>query len=489
METQTRFPPDQHPRWFDTSLWVGLAAVASILLLATTSQITQEVAVIPFLWVLPLTIYLLSFILAFSGERWYSRQVYLPLLFVTTILVGWALGRSEDIGIGFQIGVYSLELFFVCMVCHGELYRLRPHPTRLTLFYLLVSLGGAIGGIFITFLAPLLFKAYWELPLGICFAWLLFLFATLRRKETKKRSVFVFNNVLLLSALFFSGARASQFIKSDISGSLLLERNFYGVVRVKSLGEKGSLSQRYALVHGITIHGFQYTDVIKRDTPTAYFGETGGGGLAILNHPKRGEEMRVGILGLGIGTLAAYGEPGDIYRFYEINPQVIDIAQGQGGYFSYLSDSLAKIEIVLGDARLSLEEELASAGSQNYDVLVLDVFSSDSIPVHLLDWEAFDLYLKHLAPDGILAVHISNRHLDLTPVVWTLANSFGLERVVIADRGNNESVFPSLWILLASDPALLSSPAIISRSSNMDGFISPVRLWTDDYSNLIQILK
>jgi hypothetical protein len=380
-------------------------------------------------------------------------------------------------------------LFFVCMVCHGELYRLRPHPTRLTLFYLLVSLGGAIGGIFITFLAPLLFKAYWELPLGICFAWLLFLFATLRRKETKKRSIFVFNSVLLLSALFFSGARASQFIKSDISGSLLLERNFYGVVRVKSLGEKGSLSQRYALVHGITIHGFQYTDVIKRDTPTAYFGETGGGGLAILNHPKRGEEMRVGILGLGIGTLAAYGEPGDIYRFYEINPQVIDIAQGQGGYFSYLSDSLAKIEIVLGDARLSLEEELASAGSQNYDVLVLDVFSSDSIPVHLLDWEAFDLYLKHLAPAGILAVHISNRHLDLTPVVWTLADSFGLERVVIADLGNNESIFPSLWILLARDPTLLSSPAIISRSSNMDNFISPVRLWTDDYSNLIQILK
>ncbi|MBI4730759.1 MAG: fused MFS/spermidine synthase, partial [Chloroflexi bacterium] len=367
--------------------------------------------------------------------------------------------------------------------------RLRPHPARLTAFYLLVSVGGALGGIFINFAAPLLFKGYWELPLGFALTWLLFSLVALRHSETGRPWLFVVNRVLLLSVLVFSRVRAFQIIQSDVNGSLLLERSFYGVVRVKTLGEAGWPSQRYALVHGLTIHGFQYVDATKRDLPTAYYSEMGGGGLAILNHPRRGQGMRVGVLGLGIGTLAAYGQEGDIFRFYEINPQVVALAEGQDGYFSYLQDSQAEIEVVQGDARLSLDDELASGNLQNYDVLVLDVFSSDSIPVHLLNREAFDLYLQHLAPDGILAVHISNRHLDLTPVVWTLADYFSLERVVIADPGNYESVFPSLWVLLVRDPALLFNPEIAARAKNMDEFVSPVRLWTDDYSNLIQILK
>ncbi len=488
-ESVTYSSKGARPNWRDMTLWVSLAAAASILLLATTSHITQEVAVIPFLWVLPLTIYLLSFILAFSGEGWYSRRLFLGLFFAATLLVGWALGRADDIGIALQIGIYSLALFIACMVCHGELYRLRPHPERLTSFYLLVSVGGAIGGTFITFAAPVLFRGYWELPLGFALAWLLFFLVALRRPEVMQRWLFVASNVILLSALVFSSVRASQFIQSDIKGSLLLERNFYGVVRVKALGAQGWPSQRYALVHGVTIHGFQYVNEAKRALPTAYFGETSGGGLAILNHPKRGNGMRVGVLGLGIGTLAAYGQPGDVYRFYEINPLVIDLAEGQGGYFSYLPDSQAKIEIVLGDARLSLEEELAFVGSQEYDVLVLDVFSSDSIPVHLLDREAFDLYLQHLASDGILAIHISNRHLDLVPVVWSLADYFSLSRVVIADPGNYEETSPSLWVLLVRLPTLLVDPEIASRARYMEDYVFHIRLWTDDYSNLIQILK
>lgn len=476
-------------RLFDAVLWIGLAATASIMLLATTSQITQEVAVMPFLWVVPLAIYLVTFILAFSGERWYSRQFFLPLFFIATIFTGWVLGRSENVGMGTQIAIYSIELFAICMVCHGELYRLRPDPIHLTKFYLLVSVGGAFGGIFITFIAPYAFKAYWELPLGITLGWLLFILVSNYRKEGKRRILFILNHVLLLSAFLFSFVRTFQYIESDMKSSLLIERNFYGVVRVKSLGDEGWSSQRYALVHGVTIHGFQYLLEEKRYFPTAYFTETGGGGLTILNHPKRGQGMRVGILGLGIGTLAAYGQPGDTYRFYEINPQVIDIAQGKGGYFSYLPNCQAEIEIIPGDARLSLENELILGGSQNYDVLALDVFSSDSIPVHLLDREAFDLYLDHLALDGILAIHISNRHLDLVPVVWTLADYFNLERVVIDDIGNYESAFPSLWMLLARDPELLSAPEIVIKSKNMENYETNIRLWTDDYSNLIQILK
>ena len=471
-------------------LWILMAAAASILLLATTSQITQEVAVIPFLWVLPLTIYLLTFILAFSGEGWYSRQVFLIIFFIATLLVGWALGRSEALSIPTQIGIYSLGLFAACMVCHGELYRLRPHPVYLTRFYLMVSVGGALGGIFINFVAPFIFKGYWELPLGYSLCWLLFLGVTFVGVAfIQRRWIFIMNSVLLLSMVLISGARSYQQIRADLENDLFIQRNYFGVVRVRELGAGDPSMRRYALIHGVTIHGYQFISEKMHDFPTAYYSETGGGGLALLNDPKRGQGMRVGILGLGIGTLATYGQPGDVYRFYEINPLVIQLAQGQGGYFSFLADSRAKIEIVPGDARLSLERELATGGSQHYNVLVLDVFSSDSIPVHLLDREAFDLYLKHLNPDGILAVHISNSHLNLVPVIWTLADNFKLNRIVIDDPGNGVEDFPSIWMLLARDPSLLEAPDILSHARVMDGYVSHVRLWTDDYSNLLQILK
>ena len=472
------------------SLWIILAATASILLLATTSQIIQEVAVIPFLWVLPLTIYLLSFILAFSGERWYSRQVYLVIFFVATLLVGWALGRADSLSISVQIGIYSLGLFAACMVCHGELYRLRPHPAHLTRFYLLVSVGGAFGGIFINFAAPFIFKGYWELPLGYTLCWILFLAVTfITIISVRRRLVFIMNSVMLLSMVLVSAARSFQQIQADLGNDLFIKRNYYGVMRVRELDAGTPLTERYALVHGVTIHGYQFLSALKSDIPTAYYGETSGGGLAILNDPHRGLGMRVGILGLGIGTLASYGQAGDVYKFYEINPLVIDLAKGSGGYFSYVSGSRAQIEIVPGDARLSLENELAASGSQNFDVLILDVFSSDSIPMHLLDAEAFDLYLKHLGADGILAVNISNRHLNLVPVVWTLADNLGLSRVLISDPGSLPDTFPSLWMLMSRDPSLLDAAGILSHATPMNGYVSPVKLWTDDFSNLIQILK
>ncbi len=474
----------------DYSLWIILAATASVLLLATTSQITQEVAVIPFLWVLPLTIYLLSFILAFSGERWYSRQGYLIIFFVATLLVGWALGRADSLNISVQIGIYSLGLFAACMVCHGELYRLRPHPAHLTRFYLLVSVGGALGGIFINFVAPFIFKGYWELPLGYTLCWILFLAVSfITVISVQRRWVFIMNTVMLLSMVLVSAVRSIQQIQADLVSDLFILRNYYGVVRVRELDAGNPLSERYALVHGVTIHGYQFLSSLKSDIPTAYFGVTSGGGLAILNDPHRGLGMRVGILGLGIGTLASYGQSGDVYRFYEINPIVIDLAKGSGGYFSYVSASRAQIEIVPGDARLSLENEHAAGGSQNFDVLILDVFSSDSIPMHLLDAEAFDLYLKHLRTDGILAVNISNRHLNLVPVVWTLADHLGLSRVVINDPGSLPDTFASLWVLMSRDSSLLNTAGIAAHATAMTGYVSPVKLWTDDFSNLFQILK
>ncbi len=478
------------PGWSSYALWILLAAAASILLLAVTSHITQEVAVIPFLWVLPLTIYLLTFILAFSGEGWYSRQWFLVALFAATILYGWTLVRSDTLNIVIQIAIYAFILFSACMVCHGELYRLRPHPAHLTTFYLMVSIGGALGGIFINFVAPFVFKGYWEMPLGFVLCWLLFLTVTvIRREPARRRLVFMLNQVMLLSALLIALALAFQYIRADLSGSLYAERNFYGVVRVRLAGERQGVPDRTILVHGITIHGAQFLDTERRAQPTMYFSETSGAGVALLNYPRSNEGLRVGVLGLGVGTLAAYGQPGDVFRFYEINPAVISLAEGQGGYFTFLQDSPAAIEIVPGDARLSLEAELAGGGSQQYDLLILDVFSSDSIPVHLLDVEAFELYLRHLQPDGMLVLHITNRHLDLVPVVWTLARHFDLSFALIDDPGGGPAISRSIWVLLARDPARLAASPIQARATPMDGFSTDIRLWTDDYSNLFQILK
>jgi hypothetical protein len=480
------------PKVRDAILWVSLAATASILLLSVTSHLTQEVAVIPFLWVLPLTIYLLTFILAFSGERWYSRQFYLATFFIATLLYAWVVTKAGTISVPAQIGIFGMVLFLGCMVCHGELYALRPHPSRLTVFYLLVSVGGALGGLLINFAAPYVFRGYWELPVGFVLCWLLFLVVFLldRRKESAHRFRFIVNSALLLSALAIVSARAVQYIRADYQNMAGLWRNFYGVVRIRREVGGDSTVKAYDLVHGITVHGLQFTDPELRDLPTTYYSPTGGVGLVLLNHPRRGQGLRVGVLGLGIGTVSAYGQPGDVYRFYEINPQVIRLAEGEGGYFSFLKDSQAQVEVVEGDARLSIERELSTGEALPYDVLVLDVFSSDSIPVHLLDAESFDLYLKYLAPGGILAVHISNRSLDLLPVVWTLADHYQLDRVVIQDTAPDApGAYPSLWVLLSRDASLLQIPAIAGHALPMEEYVSHVPLWTDDYSNLFQILK
>jgi spermidine synthase len=249
------------------------------------------------------------------------------------------------------------------------------------------------------------------------------------------------------------------------------------------------MHRAYILSHGITVHGLQFLDRKLRHTPTTYYVPESGAGLAILNHPRYGQGQRVGMLGAGVGTLVAYGQPGDTYRLYEINPAVIALAEGQGGYFSFVDDSQANVTMILGDARISLERELALRGSQDFDVLVLDTFSSDSVPVHLVTKEAFTLYLEHLAPNGIIAAHISNRHLDLQPVFWRLAEYYDLSMVRVNYPGDSRGGYPSHWILLASDPSLLEIPAIQERAENLDRYATDVQLWTDDYSNLFQILK
>jgi len=259
---------------------------------------------------------------------------------------------------------------------------------------------------------------------------------------------------------------------------------------VKAWTSPNGFGGGYAMIHGATVHGIQYLAPDLRDQPTTYYVQDGGAGLVLLNHPRRGQSLRVGVLGLGAGTLATYAQPGDVYRFYEINPTVVEIAEGQGGYFSFLKDSRADVSVVADDARLALERELAEGRPQNFDVLVLDTFSSDSIPVHLVTKEAFAVYLQHLKPDGILAAHISNRHLDLRPVLWGLTQEYGLSmQVVERSPISGSDGFPSIWVLLARTPVSQSIPALQSHVTPYDGPAAPLRLWTDDFSNLFQILK
>jgi len=473
---------DGFPSFSLMSLWLGLSATASLFLLSVTNQISQEVAVIPFLWIVPLTIYLLSFIVTFSDDRAYNRKFYSFLFIVSAIVVLFVMLNATKLHVYWQIFAYCLLLFAACMLCHGELHLLRPSAEHLTGFYLMVSMGGAFGGIFVSLIAPLIFNGYWEFFVGL--ALLISILVTILRSDHDytARARFVFTVFVLVTAML-------MVLSTYFSGALFTRRNFYGVIRVREIIVHGSNEPAYVMAHGITVHGLQFINPEMRDLPTTYYVSQAGAALAILNHPRYGNGLRVGMLGVGAGTLTAYGQPGDLYRLYEINPVVIDLAEGYGGYFSFVRDSQADVTVIPGDARISLQRELDRGKAQSFDVLVLDTFSSDAIPIHLLTKEAFALYLAHLAPDGIIAAHITNLHLDLQPVFWRLAKYYGLSMAQVNYAGDSNGGYASLWILLSRDPALLQIPAVKEHSIDLNGYSTSIQLWTDDYSNLFQILK
>ncbi|HJS20302.1 MAG TPA: fused MFS/spermidine synthase [Anaerolineales bacterium] len=473
------------------SLWILLSATASLFLLSVTNQISQEVAGIPFLWILPLAIYLLSFILTFSGERGYNRRVYAILFILSAALTLYVMLNATSLHVYWQILAYCLLLFASCMLCHGELYQLRPAAEHLTSFYLMVSIGGAFGGFFVSLIAPLIFNGYWEFFVGLAVT-MAIVFTVVRNRDIGRNEGTTQNfsaGARFLFTVFALVTIMLTVLSSYFSGGLFAKRNFYGVIRVRELIPDGSSEPAYVMSHGITVHGLQFTQPELRGLPTTYYVPEAGAGLAILNHPRNGQGLRVGLLGGGAGTLAAYGRPGDAYRIYEINPAVVDLADGQGGYFSFVSDSQADVTMIPGDARISLQNELDEGEQQDFDVLVLDTFSSDSIPVHLVTKEAFGLYLEHLAPDGIIAAHITNLHLDLQPVFWQLAQYYGLSMARVDTEGDSDGGYASHWMLLSRDPALLQLAAIQERSADLNGYSTNIKLWTDDYSNLFQILK
>jgi hypothetical protein len=567
---------------FGVMMWLALPACGSIILMATTNHLCQDVAVVPFLWVLPLSLYLLSFAICFDNPRWYSRKLFCTLMPVGILAVCYALYRHDLMALNHQVFIYSSALFVCCMCCHGELFRLRPPPQRLTLFYLMVSLGGALGGIFVTILSPMVFNGYWEYGIGLIACYILVMFNLGREQLCRYpaavhtemitpgfwKSVLVtvavgisvmlllkFNPdqfsefwrfegrifVITLPLTFLVGyeilrrtandpdlkSRGMQrpgFLLTGLSCSILAAcfsaalgwslyreseplidrtRGFHGVIRVNELDADKPRLHKYKFRYGRVVHGFQYRLPEKRTWPTAYFGVESGAGISILYHPQRpvpDRQFRIGVVGQGAGTLATYANEqvymqtnqkqiSDYFRFYELNPQVIDVADR---YFTFTRDARergADIEVLAGDGRIILERLLAEGKAQAFDVLLMDAFSGGAIPIHLLTRESFDIYWKHLKPDGILVINASHNYLRLGPVVRKAGEIFGKEVRYITFAGDRLGNAPSTFLLSTSNQKFLNSDKVVKYFSPPDPNEPAPILWTDDYSSLYPLLR
>lgn len=462
-------------------LWIGLAFCPSTLLVGITSHVTQNIAPVPMLWVLPLALYLLSFILTFESERWYGRRVWFPLfVFAVALMLAFLFPANDNVGLRVVLPMFAGGFFVCAMVCHGELYRLRPQPRWLTSFYLMISLGGALGGVFVGVLAPVLFRTWLEVPIGLLVTVLLVGIVLPRSRPSLPgpagRAIeYALVGSLAAGLIFLLGWQLPRWA----SGFQLMRRNFYGAVRVEDHLETETTSALRELVHGTINHGSEFMRSDLRRLPTTYYGRGSGIGIALSGvRPLR----KVGVVGLGAGTISAYARAGDEYRFYEINPMVVEIAKSD---FYYLKECPAKLNVVLGDGRLSLERE----SPQGYDVLAIDAFSGDSIPVHLLTVEAFREYFRHLKPGGVLAVHVSNKYLKLGGVVARAARELRKAAILIVNPEDDlTGVYSSDWMVLANTDAAFQGAEW--NAAQRESMPEPVaKLWTDDYSNLLKILK
>ena len=448
--------------------WIAFPAVASSLLVSITNQLTTDITPTPFVWMAPLFLYLLTFILVFSEKSVYNRMVFSIVFFLAllkfVILYDLALGMSS------AISTYGLMIFASAMICHGEVYLIKPRSQNLTLFYFCLSLGGALGGIFAGVIVPIIFSTLLETPIAI-FGVLVILFISMSVDPKSRQtlhthlittSLLVFTTIAFTGILFYNN---HLFAKTGESFS----RNFFGVLLVKISSKDGITVKN--LVHGNTLHGTQIMNQEYNLVPTTYFGQ-GSGIEWLIDSLDNEKKIKMGVVGLGVGTLAGYRDKVAEIQFYEINPDVVNIAKNE---FDYLKSFPGKLTIHDGDARL----QLAQQEPQNFDVLVIDAFSSDAIPTHLLTKEALEIYQRHLIPGGVIAYHISNRHLDLSPIIGTLAKDAGLaSRLYETNENIPWYVSKSTWVFVSKDPVGFGEKIRTSR-----------RLWTDDYSSIFTIIR
>jgi hypothetical protein len=521
-----------------------------VLLLAVTNHTTENVASIPLVWIVPLSIYLFSFVVCFEGKNgrgWYSRRGWAAPISIGLGAMACALYAGHALlSIYLAYPIFWVGLFLGCVLCHGELSRSKPDTRYLTQFYLTVACGGALGGILVAVVAPLVFDNYWETPLAFVLAALLAMYVSVLEdghqsaqrwlgmvaigflgsfiiltllgalpgdlnEYTLEWAKIIEGDakwgcaVLLIVVAFFLQSRRLRgavalgtLICACASGwnyyhylsldTELAVRNFYGALRVK-VNVIGSDHLR-SLLHGLITHGTEFGHPPQSEMPTSYYSHTSGVGRTLLAFQDMQTTKRVGSVGLGVGTLAAYGSPGDAFRMYELNPAVLSIAMTR---FSYLACSAAQVETVLGDARLSLERELAQGEfedpARRFDVLSVDAFSGDSIPVHLLTREAFSVYTRAIKDDGVIAYHLSNRYLDLSPVVGNIARQAGYQALLVLDaHPEGDAISPSLWVLVTKNAAFLARPAIASVGAGIPD-APKIGVWTDQLNNLFQVLK
>ena len=471
------------PRWTAVLFWLALSAAGSTLLLATTNQISQEIAVNPFLWVAPLAIYLLTFVLTFERDRAYHRLGFAIAAGVLAPVGCIVQSAAIAAPLGMQLAAFLATLFALCMLCHGELARSRPAPRYLTTFYLTIASGGVLGGVFVALIAPRVFTEFSEYPLGLGVACLLAFAGWAREGALAHWTSRNFSVRLPLMALLIGGFTAVVAAATAASQpALAKERNFYGILRVSENIDLNGIKRE--LKHGRTLHGSQYIKSPKNAWPTTYYGPHSGAARALqaLDRPNR----RIGVVGLGAGTLAAWGRPGDTFRFYEIDPAVETFARI---WFSYLSRSQARIEIALGDARVQLEREFEQGQSHDLDAIAVDAFSSDAIPIHLITAECGDLYARRLAPGGILLLHISNVVLNLEPVAEGLARHLGWTPVLLVSPGNSDTgESGAKWMLITSNQGFLERSGLGRAGVQWIGKTRAPITWTDDFASLWHVV-
>ena len=450
-------------------MWLGLSAMGSVMLLGVTNHVTQNIASVPFLWVLPLSLYLVTFILCFDHPRWYVRWVFIGLLIPGVPAMAYLI---PSLDLKLAASVFFAGLFVACMFCHGELARLKPHPKYLTRFYLMLSLGGALGAVLVAIVAPQTLSGYFELNIALVLLALLLL----ARLPGVTRLIGV--AVTVATAWFaFDGVR-------DYSRDMrVIERDFYGVVRTRDrIVDEVKYRSMY---HGGIVHGGQLQGEEFKGQASDYFGPTSGYGrmFAAMNDISPGPRQ-VGIIGLGAGVVAAYGRAGDTLTFYEISPTVIDVEKRE---FSFLRDTQAKTNVVLGDGRLSLEREKPN----QYQVLGIDAFSGDSIPMHLVTREAMALYVRHLAPDGVIMFQATNRYIELMPVIKRLATEFGMDAVLVSDSPGGAGA--DYWLSSTDQVVVTKNKALLAHEKLKEA--EPIEdqprlpTFTDAHHNMFRILK
>ncbi len=453
-------------------VWFLLSTCSSVMLLSTTNHLTQNIASIPFLWILPLTLYLLSFTLCFDRSGWYRRNWY---VWIVTIVVGTmayviaVCDYNDDITQ--TISLFCAGLFLCCMFCHGELASRKPMHRYLTGFYLMISAGGAAGGILVGVVVPKVLSGPFELSIALI-ACAVLLFAMNFRKK-------ILTDIVCAALIAGTMLSTVSYLISFTENARLLVRDFYGNLMVV-VADPGEEYEVRTLVHGIINHGIQFTNPEWSNGHFSYFSDLSGIGMAINN--LQPGPRNIGVLGLGVGAIAAYGREGDTFRFYEIDPLVEKVARQE---FTYLSGCRGKVDVLIGDGRLLLEQD----HNQKFDLLAIDAFSGDSVPLHLLTIEAMKLYFSRLKPDGILALNITNRHIDLGPVLALAGNELGKRAILIFHPGDMENyIYSTDWVLMTSRRDLLKIPEIRNAATTLEA-MPGIRLWTDDYSNLVQILK